>query len=57
MFPGSTKKTKVSDEVRFDKLNHWISKAKQHYIFVKNVMLLYTKNVLRDSMDSDRFTE
>ena len=28
MFPGSRKKTKVSDEVRFDKLSHWISKVK-----------------------------
>ena len=29
MFRGSRKKTKVSDEVRFDKLSHWIGKAKQ----------------------------
>ena len=29
MFPVSRKKTKVSDEVRFDKLSHWIGKAKQ----------------------------
>ena len=29
MFAGSRKKTKVSDEVRFDKLSHWIGKAKQ----------------------------
>ena len=29
MFPGSRKKTKVSDEVRFDKLSPWINKAKQ----------------------------
>ena len=29
MFPGSRKKTRVSDEVRFDKLSHWIGKAKQ----------------------------
>ena len=29
MFPGSRKKIKVSDEVRFDKLSHWINKAKQ----------------------------
>ena len=29
MFPGSRKKTKYSDEVRFDKLSHWIGKAKQ----------------------------
>ena len=29
MFSGSRKKTKVSDEVRFDKLSHWIGKAKQ----------------------------
>ena len=29
MFPGSRKKTKVSDDVRFDKLSHWIGKAKQ----------------------------
>ena len=29
MFPGSRKKAKVSDEVRFDKLSHWIGKAKQ----------------------------
>ena len=29
MFPGSRKKTKVSDEVRFDKLSQWIGKAKQ----------------------------
>ena len=29
MFPGARKKTKVSDEVRFDKLSPWISKAKQ----------------------------
>ena len=29
MFPGSRKKTKVSDEVMFDKLIHWIGKAKQ----------------------------
>ena len=29
MFPGSRKKTKVSDEVRFDKLSHWIGKVKQ----------------------------
>ena len=66
MFPGSRKKTIVSDEIRFDKLSHWIDKAKQrrcaecgkkHYIFVKNAMLLYTHTVLRDSMNSDRFTE
>ena len=30
---------------------------KQHYVFVKNAMLLYTQNVLRNSMNSDRFTE
>ena len=30
---------------------------KQRYIFVKNPMLLYTQNVLRDSINSDRFTE
>ena len=29
MFPGSRKKSRVSDEVRFDKLTHWIGKAKQ----------------------------
>ena len=29
MFPGSRKKNKVYDEVRFDKLSHWISKEKQ----------------------------
>ena len=29
IFPGSRKKTKVSDEVRFDKLSHLIGKAKQ----------------------------
>ena len=29
MFPGFRKKTKVSNEVRFDKLSHWIGKAKQ----------------------------
>ena len=29
MFSGSSKKSKVSDEVRFDKLSHWIGKAKQ----------------------------
>ena len=29
MFPGSRKKTKVSDEVRFGKLSHWIVKAKK----------------------------
>ena len=29
----------------------------QRYIFVKNPMLLYTQNVLRDSINSDRFTE
>ena len=29
MFPGSRKKPKVSDQVRFDKLSHWIRKAKQ----------------------------
>ena len=28
-FPGSRKEIKVSDEVRFDKLSHWIGKAKQ----------------------------
>ena len=28
MFPSSRKKTKVSDKGRFDKLNHWIGKAK-----------------------------
>ena len=28
MFPGSRKKTKVSDELRFDKLSHGIGKAK-----------------------------
>ena len=30
---------------------------KQHYIFVKNTLLLYTQNLLRNSMNSDRFTE
>ena len=29
MFPSLRKKTKVSDEVRFDKLSHLIGKAKQ----------------------------
>ena len=29
MFPGSRKKTKISDEVKFDKLSYWIGKAKQ----------------------------
>ena len=29
MFSGSRKKTKYSDEVRFNKLSHWIGKAKQ----------------------------
>ena len=29
IFLGSRKKTKVSEEVRFDKLSHWIGKAKQ----------------------------
>ena len=29
MFPGSRKKTKVSNEVRFDKFSHWIGKAKE----------------------------
>ena len=29
MFPGSRKKTKISDQVRLDKLSHWIGKAKQ----------------------------
>ena len=29
MFPSSRKNTEVSDEVRFDKLSHWIGKAKQ----------------------------
>ena len=70
MFPGSRKKTKVSNEVRFGKLSHWIENnddvqnnddvlnvGKQHYIFVKNAMLLYTQNDLRNSMNSDRFTE
>ena len=45
MFPGSRKKTKISDQVRFDKLSHWIRKGeqrrcaecgKQHYIFVES---------------------
>ena len=30
---------------------------KQHYNFVKNAMLLYTQNFLKNSMNSDRFTE
>ena len=34
MFPGLSKKTKVSDEVRFGKMSHWIVKA--------NAVLLYT---------------
>ena len=30
MFPSSRKENKVSDEVsKFDKLSHWIGKAKQ----------------------------
>ena len=29
MFPGSRKKTKVSDEVRFNKSSHWMGKGKQ----------------------------
>ena len=29
MFPGSRKKSKVSDKVGFDKLSHSIGKAKQ----------------------------
>ena len=29
MFPGSRKKTRVSDEVKFDKLSHLVGKAKQ----------------------------
>ena len=29
MFPGLRQKTKVSDDVRFDKLSHWIGKVKQ----------------------------
>ena len=67
MFPASRKKTKVSDEVRFDKFSHWIiglvkknndnvlNVRKQHYIF--NAMLLYTQNVLRDPMNRDRLTK
>ena len=31
MFPGSRMKAKVSDEIRFDKLNHWIGNAKQQW--------------------------
>ena len=66
MFPGSRKKTKVSDEVKFDKLSHLIGKAKQRQCaecgkatldFCEKCMLLYTQNVLRNSMNSDRFTE
>ena len=34
-----------------------LNMEKQRYIFVKNPMLLYTQNVLRDSINSDRFTE
>ena len=29
MFPGSSKLTTVSDEVRFDKWSHWIGKVKK----------------------------
>ena len=29
MFPGQMKKTKVSDEVRLEKLSYWIRKARQ----------------------------
>ena len=66
MFAGSRQKSKVSDEVRFDKLSHWIGKAEQRrraecgktiYLNECNVMWLYTHNVLRDSMNSDRLTE
>ena len=60
MFPGSRKKPKVSDEVRFDKLSPWINKAKQRSVLnmekQQNAMLLYTQNVLRNSMESDRLT-
>ena len=51
MFPGSTKKTKVSNEVRFANLvirsgkqnnDDVVNVEKQDYIFVKNSMLLYT---------------
>ena len=37
--------------------NDVLNVKKQRYIFVKNPMLLYTQNVLRDSINSDRFTE
>ena len=66
MFAGSRQKNKVSNEVRFDKLSHWIGKAEQRrraecgktiYLNECNVMWLYTHNVLRDSMNSDRLTE
>ena len=30
---------------------------KQHYIFMKNTMLLYNQNVLRNYMNNNRFTE
>ena len=30
---------------------------KEHYVFAKNAMLLYTQNVLRNSMNRARFTE
>ena len=36
--------------------NDVLNVKKQRYIFVKNPMLLYTQNVLRDSINSDRFT-
>ena len=50
MFPGSRMKAKVSDEVRFDKLSHWIGNdvlnvEKKHSLFVKNAKMLYTQSV------------
>ena len=37
--------------------NDDVLNVEKHYISLKNVMLLYTHNVLRDSINSDRFTE
>ena len=66
MFPSWRKKTKVSDDVRFGELSHWIGKVKQrrcaergkttlHFCEKCNVAL-HTK-CFRDSTNSDRFTK
>ena len=65
MFLGSTRRTKVSNEVRVNKLNHWIGKEKQRcaecgkttLYFCEKCNVALHPEFLTASMNSNRFTE